>query len=93
VVDRCFTFIKNPRASARLRSFMALTKDKKNEVVAEVAALLGSSKMTVVTKYEGTTVKALQESAAKAATTAPAQGGQKPPRSQGCRANQRTQGC
>jgi large subunit ribosomal protein L10 len=39
---------------------MALTKDKKNEVVAEVAALLGSSKMTVVTKYQGTTVKALQ---------------------------------
>jgi large subunit ribosomal protein L10 len=40
---------------------MALTKDKKNEVVAEVAALLAESKMTVVTKYQGTTVKALQE--------------------------------
>jgi large subunit ribosomal protein L10 len=40
---------------------MALTKDKKNEVVAEIAALLSESKMTVVTKYEGTTVKALQE--------------------------------
>lgn len=39
---------------------MALTKNKKNEVVAEVAELLKSSKMTVVTKYEGTTVKALQ---------------------------------
>ncbi len=39
---------------------MALTKDKKNEVVSEVAELLKSSKMTVVTKYEGTTVKALQ---------------------------------
>lgn len=39
---------------------MALTKDKKNEVVAEVVDLLQSSKMTVVTKYEGTTVKALQ---------------------------------
>lgn len=39
---------------------MALTKDKKDEVVAEVAALLASSKMTVVTKYQGTTVKALQ---------------------------------
>lgn len=39
---------------------MALTKDKKNEVIAEVAELLSSSKMTVVTKYEGTTVKALQ---------------------------------
>ncbi len=39
---------------------MALTKDKKNEVVAEVAELLSLSKMTIVTKYEGTTVKALQ---------------------------------
>lgn len=39
---------------------MALTKDKKNEVVGEVADLLSSSKMTVVTKYEGTTVKAMQ---------------------------------
>jgi large subunit ribosomal protein L10 len=39
---------------------MALTKDKKTEVVAEVAALLGESKMTVITKYQGTTVKALQ---------------------------------
>jgi large subunit ribosomal protein L10 len=39
---------------------MALTKDKKNEVVTEVADLLESSKMTVVSKYQGTTVKALQ---------------------------------
>lgn len=39
---------------------MALTKGKKDEVVAEVAELLASSKMTVVTKYEGTPVKALQ---------------------------------
>lgn len=39
---------------------MALTKDKKQEVVAEVSELLKSSKMTVVAKYEGTTVKALQ---------------------------------
>ena len=39
---------------------MALTKDKKNEVVAEVAELLGSSKMTVVAAYQGTPVKALQ---------------------------------
>ena len=39
---------------------MALTKDKKNDVVAEVSDLLGSSKMTVVAKYQGTTVKALQ---------------------------------
>jgi len=40
---------------------MALTKDKKNEVVAEVAEMLAASKMTVVTKYEGTTVKAIQQ--------------------------------
>ena len=40
---------------------MALTKDKKHEVVAEVAKALGSSKMTVVAKYQGTTVKAMQQ--------------------------------
>jgi large subunit ribosomal protein L10 len=40
---------------------MALSKDKKHEVVAEVAAALGSSKMTVVAQYQGTTVKALQQ--------------------------------
>ncbi len=40
---------------------MALTKDKKHEVVAEVAEALGSSKMTVVAKYQGTTVKAIQQ--------------------------------
>lgn len=40
---------------------MALSKDKKYEVVTEVAGLLGESKMTVVTKYQGTTVKALQQ--------------------------------
>lgn len=39
---------------------MALTKVKKDEVVAEIADLLKTSKMTVVTKYQGTTVKALQ---------------------------------
>jgi len=40
---------------------MALSKDKKHAVVAEVAQALGSSKMTVVAKYQGTTVKALQQ--------------------------------
>lgn len=40
---------------------MALSKDKKNEVIAEVSELLTSSKMTVVAKYQGTTVKALQQ--------------------------------
>jgi large subunit ribosomal protein L10 len=39
---------------------MALTKVKKDEVVAEVADLLKASRMTVVTRYQGTTVKALQ---------------------------------
>jgi large subunit ribosomal protein L10 len=39
---------------------MALTKDKKQEVVQEVIDLLSKSKMTVVAKYEGTGVKALQ---------------------------------
>lgn len=39
---------------------MALTKDQKSEVISEVAELLTSSKMTVVAKYQGTTVKALQ---------------------------------
>ena len=39
---------------------MALTKDKKHEVVSEVAELLSASKMTVVAKYQGTDVKALQ---------------------------------
>ena len=40
---------------------MALTKNEKKDVVSEVADLLSSSKMTVVAKYEGTTVKALQQ--------------------------------
>jgi large subunit ribosomal protein L10 len=39
---------------------MALTKAKKQDVVKEVTDLLGSSKMIVVAKYEGTGVKALQ---------------------------------
>ncbi|MCX6727194.1 MAG: 50S ribosomal protein L10 [Candidatus Saccharibacteria bacterium] len=40
---------------------MALTKDSKQQVVDEVTSLLGSSKMTVVAAYQGTTVKALQQ--------------------------------
>lgn len=39
---------------------MALSKNQKDEVVSEVSELLKSSKMTVVAKYQGTTVKALQ---------------------------------
>lgn len=40
---------------------MALTKQQKDDVVREVADLLKTSKMTVVAKYQGTTVKALQQ--------------------------------
>lgn len=40
---------------------MALSKSKKDEVVKEVSDLLSASKMTVVAKYQGTTVKALQD--------------------------------
>lgn len=40
---------------------MALTKDKKNEVISEVSQLLTDSKMTVVAEYQGTPVKAMQD--------------------------------
>ena len=40
---------------------MALNKSQKDDVVAEVSDLLSSAKMTVVAKYQGTTVKALQQ--------------------------------
>lgn len=39
---------------------MALTKQKKQEVIDEVSQLLAESKLTVVAKYQGTTVKQLQ---------------------------------
>lgn len=39
---------------------MALTKKEKQDVIKEVSDLLAGSKMTVVAKYEGTGVKALQ---------------------------------
>lgn len=39
---------------------MALTKLKKDSIVAELSALLGESKITVVAEYKGTTVKAIQ---------------------------------
>jgi large subunit ribosomal protein L10 len=40
---------------------MALTKAKKVEVVAELEKLFADSKMTVVAKYQGMTVKSIQE--------------------------------
>ncbi len=39
---------------------MALTRDKKAEVVAELQTLFADSKMTVVANYKGVTVKSLQ---------------------------------
>jgi large subunit ribosomal protein L10 len=39
---------------------MALSKAKKAEVVSEVGGLLANSKLTVVAKYPGTSVKAMQ---------------------------------
>ena len=39
---------------------MALTKDKKSEVIGSVKELLGSSKMTVVATYKGASVKDMQ---------------------------------
>ena len=45
---------------------MALSKDKKNEIVKELSDLLAGSKMTVVVKYQGTTVKSMQELRRKA---------------------------
>ncbi len=40
---------------------MALSKDKKDAIVQEVTDLLASSKLTVITQYQGTPVKALQQ--------------------------------
>lgn len=39
---------------------MALTKQKKAEVVEEVSHLLSVSKLTVIAKYQGTSVKSMQ---------------------------------
>ena len=39
---------------------MPLTRAKKEQVVTDVAQLLDNSKMTVVAKYEGTSVKSMQ---------------------------------
>ena len=40
---------------------MALKKEKKTEIVSELSTLFGTSKMTVVAKYRGLTVKAMQQ--------------------------------
>src|SRR3989344_6867945 len=40
---------------------MALTKEKKEQVVSEIERLLSGSKLTVIAKYQGTPVKAMQQ--------------------------------
>ena len=40
---------------------MALTKDQKKDVIDQVADLLGNSKLTVIAKYQGTSVKQMQQ--------------------------------
>jgi len=40
---------------------MALSRDKKVEIISELSDLFQTSKMTVVAKYEGITVKEIQE--------------------------------
>lgn len=40
---------------------MALSKQKKSDIVARVSDLLASSKLTVIARYRGTSVKAMQE--------------------------------
>lgn len=40
---------------------MALTREKKEQVVSEIKSLLADSMMTVVAKYQGTPVKAMQQ--------------------------------
>jgi large subunit ribosomal protein L10 len=46
---------------------VALSKDKKAEVVSQVSQLLKDSKMTVFVQYGGTSVKAMQQLRAKSA--------------------------
>ena len=40
---------------------MALTREKKEQIVSDIEMLLANSKLTVVAKYQGTPVKALQQ--------------------------------
>jgi large subunit ribosomal protein L10 len=45
---------------------MALSKQKKSDIVAQVEELLGSSKLTVIANYKGTSVKSMQQLRAQA---------------------------
>jgi len=46
---------------------MALTRDKKEKVISEIERLLSDSKLTVIAKYQGTPVKAMQQLRSSAA--------------------------
>ena len=46
---------------------MALTRQKKEQVVGDIEKLLASSKLTVIVKYQGTPVKAMQQLRSSAA--------------------------
>ena len=58
--------VDNSDSVIKPEKYMALTKDKKQAVIAEVGDLLSTSKMTVVAKYQGTTVKEIQDLRRKA---------------------------
>lgn len=47
---------------------MALTRDKKAQIVSDMEKLLADSKLTVVAKYQGTSVKAMQQLRSSAAS-------------------------
>jgi large subunit ribosomal protein L10 len=55
--------LKNPvdKLTKQGNKCMALSKDKKAQLVDEVTNLLGESKMTVMVKYQGTSVKSMQQ--------------------------------
>ena len=48
---------------------MALSKEKKNQVITDTAELLQNSKMTVLAKYSGTSVGAMQQLRAESKAT------------------------
>ncbi|OVE79067.1 50S ribosomal protein L10 [bacterium G20] len=58
VVEWVFWLVDKERETL---GHMALTREKKEQIVAEIEALLAGSKLTVVAKYQGTPVKAMQQ--------------------------------
>ncbi|HET7827618.1 MAG TPA: 50S ribosomal protein L10, partial [Candidatus Saccharimonadales bacterium] len=58
---RAYFYAQAKVDTVKTRSFMALTKDKKVDVVKTTSDLLAGSKLTVLAKYGGTSVKSLQQ--------------------------------